>query len=88
MPRLLGVDIPNDKSILISLQYLYGVGPNVARELCQKAGVESERKAKDLADEELSPDDFYRVEEAGPEARRSVAYQLDDAFGDESAEDL
>jgi hypothetical protein len=41
-----------------------------------------------VADEELSPDDFYRVEEAGPEERRSVAYQLDDAFGDESAEDL
>ena len=38
MPRLLGVDIPNDKSIVISLQYLYGVGPNVARELCQKGG--------------------------------------------------
>ena len=54
MPRLLGVDIPNDKSIVISMQYLYGVGPNVARELCQKAGVEAERKAKDLTDEELS----------------------------------
>jgi small subunit ribosomal protein S13 len=54
MPRLLGVDIPNDKSIVISLQYLYGVGQNVARELCQKAGIETERKAKDLADEELS----------------------------------
>jgi small subunit ribosomal protein S13 len=54
MPRLLGVDIPNDKSIVISLQYLYGVGQNVARELCHKAGIEADRKAKDLADEELS----------------------------------
>ena len=54
MPRLLGVDIPNDKSIVISLQYLYGVGPNVARELCQKGGIDPQRKAKDLADEEVS----------------------------------
>lgn len=54
MPRLLGVDIPNDKSIVISLQYLYGVGPSVARELCHKGGIEAERKAKDLTDEELS----------------------------------
>ena len=39
MPRLLGVDIPSDKPTLYSLQYLYGVGPKVARELCHKAGV-------------------------------------------------
>lgn len=53
MPRLLGVDIPNDKATVISLTYLYGVGPKVARELCHKAGVPQNRKARDLADEEL-----------------------------------
>ena len=41
MPRLLGVDIPNDKPIVISLRYLYGVGDKVARELCHKAGIET-----------------------------------------------
>jgi small subunit ribosomal protein S13 len=54
MPRLLGVDIPNDKPTWISLTYLYGVGPNVARELCHKAGVDPQRKARELADDELS----------------------------------
>jgi small subunit ribosomal protein S13 len=54
MPRLLGVDIPNDKKTVISLTYLYGVGPQVARELCHKAGVSQEKKARELADEELS----------------------------------
>jgi small subunit ribosomal protein S13 len=54
MPRLLGVDIPNDKSIVISLTYLYGVGPKTARELCRKTGIESDRKARDLAEEELA----------------------------------
>ena len=39
MPRLLGVDIPNDKKTVISLTYLFGVGPQVARELCVKAGI-------------------------------------------------
>jgi small subunit ribosomal protein S13 len=54
MPRLLGVDIPNDKPTFISLTYLYGVGPKVARELCHKAGVDPQRKARELADDELS----------------------------------
>ena len=53
MPRLMGVDIPNDKQIIFSLQYLYGVGDHVARELCRKAGVEQTRLAKDLSEEEL-----------------------------------
>jgi len=53
MPRLLGVDIPNDKATVISLTYLYGVGPQVARELCQKAGIDETRKARDLADDEV-----------------------------------
>jgi small subunit ribosomal protein S13 len=54
MPRLLGVDIPNDKQIVFSLQYLYGVGKHVAQELCHKAGVEITRPARDLSEEELS----------------------------------
>jgi small subunit ribosomal protein S13 len=54
MPRLLGVDIPNDKPTYISLSYLYGVGDKVARDLCHKAGVDPQRKARELADDELS----------------------------------
>jgi small subunit ribosomal protein S13 len=53
MPRLLGVDIPNDKSAVISLTYLYGVGPKISRELCFKAGVDAHKKARDLAEDEL-----------------------------------
>ena len=54
MPRLLGVDIPNDKPTFISLTYLYGVGRSTSRELCHKAGVDPQRKARELADDELS----------------------------------
>jgi small subunit ribosomal protein S13 len=54
MPRLLGVDIPNDKPTFISLTYLFGVGKFISRELCHKAGVDPQRKARELSDEELS----------------------------------
>lgn len=53
MPRLLGVDIPNDRPTAVSLTYLYGVGPHTARELCQKAGVDPVKRARDLAEDEL-----------------------------------
>ena len=53
MPRLLGVDIPNDKSTVVSLTYLYGVGPQTARELCHKAGIDPNKKARELAEDEL-----------------------------------
>lgn len=54
MPRVLGVDIPNDKQIQYSLTYLYGVGLHTSREACEKLGIDPVRPARDLDDEELS----------------------------------
>jgi small subunit ribosomal protein S13 len=54
MPRLLGVDIPSDRATVISLQYLYGVGKQVAAELCHKAGVDPHGKARDLHEDEVA----------------------------------
>lgn len=53
MPRLLGVDIPNDRATVISLTYLFGVGPKTSRQLCHKAGVNPTKKARELAEDEL-----------------------------------
>lgn len=53
MPRLLGVDIPNDKQIQYSLTYLYGVGLHTARETCEKLGVDPTRAASELGEDEL-----------------------------------
>lgn len=53
MPRLLGVDIPNDKKTVVSLTYLYGVGNQTARDICHKAGLDEDKKARDLSDEEI-----------------------------------
>jgi small subunit ribosomal protein S13 len=53
MPRLLGVDIPNDRPAAVSLTYLYGVGLKTARELCHKAGIDPHLRARDLREDEL-----------------------------------
>jgi len=54
MPRLIGVDIPGDKPIVISLRYIYGIGPNLAKQLCEKAGIDLALRAKDLTEGQLS----------------------------------
>jgi small subunit ribosomal protein S13 len=54
MPRILGVDIPNDKPIRVSLCYLYGIGPSTAVTLCQQCNIDANRKARELTDDELS----------------------------------
>jgi small subunit ribosomal protein S13 len=54
MPRILGVDIPNNKKIKISLRYLYGIGPVNALDILSNTGIDPEKKAKDLSDEEVS----------------------------------
>jgi small subunit ribosomal protein S13 len=54
MPRLLGVDIPSEKPLHISLRYLYGIGPTLAIRLCQQANLDPQRKAKELSDDDIS----------------------------------
>jgi len=53
MPRLLGVDIPNDKKTVVSLTYLFGIGNQTSRDICHKAGLDENKKARDLTDEEI-----------------------------------
>lgn len=78
MPRLQGVDIPNDKPTWISLTYLYGVGKHVSLELCRKAGVNPQAKARELHEDELARisallDKDYVVE---GQLRRQVAQNV------------
>jgi len=54
MPRILGVDLPNDKATHISLRYLYGIGPALALQVCEKARVDPLRRAKELTDDEVA----------------------------------
>ena len=54
MPRVAGVDIPSEKPTRISLRYLYGIGPKTALDLCAKAGIDPQVKAKNLTEDQLS----------------------------------
>ena len=53
MARIKGVDIPNDKHTVISLTYIYGIGRNLAKTICENAKVEPIKKAGDLTQDEL-----------------------------------
>jgi small subunit ribosomal protein S13 len=50
--RIAGVDIPNDKRVIISLTYIFGVGPKTAVDICAKTGIDPSRRVKDLTEEE------------------------------------
>lgn len=54
MPRIAGVDIPNDKPIWVSLSYLYGIGPVNGRAILKEAGIDPQRRAKELTEDELA----------------------------------
>jgi small subunit ribosomal protein S13 len=54
MPRISGVDIPSDKPIWISLTYLFGIGRTNSRAILREVGIDIQRRAKDLTEEELA----------------------------------
>jgi small subunit ribosomal protein S13 len=54
MPRILGVDIPKEKRMEISLTYLYGVGRALSNKILKEASVDPNKRAKDLSDAEIS----------------------------------
>ena len=54
MPRIVGVDIPNDKSIWISLTYIVGVGKYTSEQILKEARIERSIKANKLSEDELS----------------------------------
>jgi len=53
MPRIFGVTIPDNKKILFSLPYLYGIGPTTAAVILKSAGIDPDKKASELSGEEL-----------------------------------
>jgi ribosomal protein S13 len=54
MPRLIGVDIPNNKRIEIALTYIYGVGTHTAEKVCDDLKIDRGLKARDLTEEQLT----------------------------------
>ncbi len=53
MARIAGVDIPRDKRVDISLRYIYGIGPTLARRVLETTQIRPETKVKDLTEDEV-----------------------------------
>lgn len=54
MPRIAGIDIPENKKVRISLRYVYGIGPKLADEVLAEAGINPDKRAKELTGDEIS----------------------------------
>ncbi|AAY61151.1 30S ribosomal protein S13 [Rickettsia felis str. Pedreira] len=53
MARIASVNIPDNKRLVVSLTYIYGLGPAMAAEICNKAKISKDKKVKELTDQEL-----------------------------------
>ena len=54
MARIAGVDIPREKRAVISLTYIYGIGPTSARQILTGAGISEDRRVRDLTEDEVN----------------------------------
>ena len=77
MARIVGVDIPNNKRVVISLQYIYGIGETTAKKILAATNIDENIRVKDLTEEQLGAIrqeiTKYRVE---GDARRQVALNI------------
>lgn len=53
MPRVVGVDIPNNKRLDIALTYIYGVGDTISQKVCAELHLDPAMKARDLSEEQI-----------------------------------
>ena len=54
MARILGVDIPNNKRVVISLTYIYGIGKSLSTKILNECKIDLNKRVSDLSDDELS----------------------------------
>lgn len=78
MARIAGVNIPTNKRVVISLRYIYGIGPTTAVKICEQLGIAAERRVNQLSDDEILRireliDRDYRVE---GDLRREVSMNI------------
>ena len=77
MARIAGIDIPNDKRVVISLTYVYGIGKPLAEEILKATNISEDKRVKDLSEEELTlirnEVSKYKVE---GDLRRDVALNI------------
>jgi len=74
MARIAGIDIPRNKQVWVSLQYIHGIGPTLSRKILAQSNISPDTKVSDLTEEEINRlreliDRQYKVE---GELRREV----------------
>jgi small subunit ribosomal protein S13 len=83
MARIAGVDLPRNKRGVISLTYIYGIGPSLAKNILAAAEVSEHTKVQDWTDENIKfiskyIQDEYRVEgELRSEVQLSIKRLMD-----------
>ena len=78
MARISGVDIPNQKRVEIALTYIYGIGLKSSQDILAKTGIDPDKRAMDLTEDEISKlrdeiENNYKVE---GELRRETALNI------------
>jgi len=78
MARLVGVDLPRDKRVVVALTYIYGVGRTRSQETLAATGVDPETRVQDLTDEQIVAlrdylEDQFKIE---GDLRREVAADI------------
>ncbi len=54
MPRIVGVDIPDRKKLRYALRYIHGIGPKFADDIIAKTGIDPDKKAMELSENEIA----------------------------------
>ena len=78
MARISGVDIPNAKRVEVAVTYIYGIGPKSSKNILAKTGIDPDKRAKDLTEDDIAKlrdeiENHYTVE---GELRREVALNI------------
>ena len=78
MARIAGVDLPREKRVEIGLTYIYGIGVASSNKILKEAGVDPDKRVKDLTDDEVNSirkiiDGSFKVE---GDLRREVALNI------------
>ena len=78
MARISGVNIPTNKKLSVGLTYIHGIGDKSALDICEKAGIDKDKRVNELLETEVIQireiiDGSYRVE---GELRRDISTNI------------
>jgi small subunit ribosomal protein S13 len=78
LARIAGVDLPKNKRVEIGLTYIFGIGRSSSQKILEQAGVDPNKRVRDLSEEEVgllrkTIDDGYRVE---GDLRREISMNI------------